>query len=101
MYKIVEFLLCFSYVLCDNNQNVIFERRSRNSYFFKLGRNNNEVKLNNRIYFLNHNITDLEYPNGRVANMKKSEEKSNHLVSRITNFFQHRKIESKGKIFST
>lgn len=74
--EIVVFLLFFQFCFCsdDINKKYNFERRSRNSYYFRLGKNNNEVKVNNRIYFLNHNITDLDYPNGRVENMKKAEE---------------------------
>lgn len=85
MSKLAVLLLFFvQYVYCNTNQNnYIFERRTRNSYYFKLGKNNNEVKVNNRIYFLNHNITDLEYPNGRIENMRKAEENS-FIVS---NFF--------------
>lgn len=82
MIKLFEFLLFVSYISCNDNNysnNLIFERRTRNSYYFRLGRNNNEVKVNNRVYFLNHNITDLEYPNGRVENMKKLEEKPIHV----------------------
>ncbi|XP_056640040.1 bone morphogenetic protein 5-like [Diorhabda sublineata] len=52
------FLLMFvvEVVLSQNSNN------SGKSYFFKMGRNNNEFKVNNRIMYLNHNITDLEYP---------------------------------------
>ncbi|CAG9859783.1 unnamed protein product [Phyllotreta striolata] len=32
------------------------------SYFFKMGKASNEFRVNNRIMYLNHNITDLELP---------------------------------------
>lgn len=38
------------------------------SYFFKMGKNSNEFRVNNRIMYLNHNITDLELP---VINNKR------------------------------
>lgn len=80
MCKVALFLLFVESVFCNNNQNnYVFERRNKNSYYFRLGRNNNEVKVNNRIYFLNHNITDLEYPNGRVENIRKLEESPLHV----------------------
>lgn len=89
MLKVALFFFCFQYVVSENNNGnnenkYIFERRNKNSYYFRLGRNNNEVKVNNRIYFLNHNISDLEYPNGRVENMKKMEEKVTHVSTKKT-----------------
>lgn len=89
MFKVVILFFCLQCILSDNNNGnggnkYIFERRNKNSYYFRLGRNNNEVKVNNRIYFLNHNITDLEYPNGRVENMKKMEEKVTHVSRKKT-----------------
>lgn len=81
--EIVILLLFFQICFCsdDINKNYVFQRRSRNSYYFKLGKHNNEIKVNNKIYFLNHNITNLDYPNGRVENMKKVEEKHSVHVS--------------------
>lgn len=83
MFKLAVFLFSVQYIFCNvNPNNYVFEKRNKNSYYFRLGRNNNEVKVNNRIYFLNHNITDLDYPNGRVENIRKIEDKPIH-VSRI------------------
>lgn len=81
--EIVVFLLFIQICFCsdDINRNYKFQRRGRNSYYFRLGKNDNEVKVNNRIYFLNHNITDLDYPNGKVENMKKVEEQHSVHVS--------------------
>lgn len=80
MQKVVIFFIFLQYVSSnENSKSYIFEKRNRNSYYFRLGRNNNEVKVNNRIYFLNHNITDLDYPNGRVENIRRLEENSVHV----------------------
>lgn len=79
MLKIISFVFYLNFVICENANNYIYEKRNKNSYYFRLGKTNNEVKVNNKIYFLNHNITDIDYPNGRVANMKKVEEPPIHV----------------------
>lgn len=61
------FITIIPITLCQNEQKVNPNNNHKNSYYFRIGKNNNEFKVNNRIYFLNHNITDYVYPQHGVA----------------------------------
>nr|XP_023012981.1 derriere protein-like [Leptinotarsa decemlineata] len=55
---------------------------SGRKYYFKMGKNNSEVRVHNRIHYLNHNITDYEYPNrrGGATNFLNFEEKKTTIL---------------------
>ncbi|XP_050498202.1 bone morphogenetic protein 7-like [Diabrotica virgifera virgifera] len=55
MYKFISLAVVIGLSWSQNTSN------SGKSYFFKRGKNSNEFKVNNRIMYLNHNITDFDY----------------------------------------
>ncbi|KAG5892795.1 hypothetical protein JTB14_032669 [Gonioctena quinquepunctata] len=61
-------------------------------YYFKMGRNNSEFKGHNRIFYLNHNITDYEYPNRRVetTSASNSEEKIKNTLQYLDEDWNYR-----------
>ncbi|KAJ8967199.1 hypothetical protein NQ314_003029 [Rhamnusium bicolor] len=76
MLKVFIFIFILHFSFCQNADNF------RKTYYFKMGKNNNEFKVNNRIYFLNHNISDYDYthkPREDIKIQKVNEKRINNV----------------------
>lgn len=55
-------------------------------YYFRMGKTRNEFRVNNRVYFLNHNITDYDFTHKRIDNIHLQKENPNNNVSKLRCF---------------
>ncbi|XP_018571717.1 bone morphogenetic protein 7-like [Anoplophora glabripennis] len=74
MFEIYILILTAHYSLCQNVNN-------SGRYYFRMGKSKNEFRITNRVYYLNHNITDYDYTHkgvDKVQLQKSNEDNSNN-----------------------
>lgn len=53
-------------------------------YYFRMGKTRNEFRVKNRIYFLNHNITDYDFTHKRVDNIHLQNENGENSKNNVS-----------------
>ncbi|KAJ8951011.1 hypothetical protein NQ318_006396, partial [Aromia moschata] len=100
MLKTVYFLTLVLYISANQNDG---HNSAGRRYYFKIGKRTNDFKVNNRVYFLNHNITDYDYTHTPVDKVKPAHTKEkninvenggNHLLDEEWNF-DHKTVTKK------